>query len=132
MTSIRTLLFAAAIAGCSASLAAPAQDSPTGSASDRKIAALPPAKLASTAKLDKAIATYFGTVNSQRTYIQTDKPLYQPGETIWFRADVRTTKTLIGGPPTGVTMQLLSPRGAVAVSYTHLRAHETPEHLVCR
>src|SRR5678815_6190200 len=22
--------------------------------------------------------------------------------------------------------------GAVAVSYTHLRAHETPEHLVCR
>eukprot|EP00658_Telonema_sp_P-2_P074306 TRINITY_DN63499_c0_g1_i1.p2 TRINITY_DN63499_c0_g1~~TRINITY_DN63499_c0_g1_i1.p2 ORF type:complete len:109 (-),score=20.66 TRINITY_DN63499_c0_g1_i1:135-461(-) len=24
------------------------------------------------------------------------------------------------------------PLGAVAVSYTHLRAHETPEHLVCR
>ena len=23
-------------------------------------------------------------------------------------------------------------RGADAVSYTHLRAHETPEHLVCR
>eukprot|EP00658_Telonema_sp_P-2_P064171 TRINITY_DN53068_c0_g1_i1.p1 TRINITY_DN53068_c0_g1~~TRINITY_DN53068_c0_g1_i1.p1 ORF type:complete len:100 (-),score=36.43 TRINITY_DN53068_c0_g1_i1:29-328(-) len=23
-------------------------------------------------------------------------------------------------------------RGAGAVSYTHLRAHETPEHLVCR
>eukprot|EP00658_Telonema_sp_P-2_P053756 TRINITY_DN4242_c0_g1_i2.p1 TRINITY_DN4242_c0_g1~~TRINITY_DN4242_c0_g1_i2.p1 ORF type:complete len:108 (-),score=15.30 TRINITY_DN4242_c0_g1_i2:18-341(-) len=23
-------------------------------------------------------------------------------------------------------------RGDVAVSYTHLRAHETPEHLVCR
>src|SRR5678815_1491257 len=26
----------------------------------------------------------------------------------------------------------LSPSGAGSVSYTHLRAHETPEHLVCR
>src|SRR5678815_1688623 len=25
-----------------------------------------------------------------------------------------------------------SERKAIAVSYTHLRAHETPEHLVCR
>src|SRR5678815_3586027 len=24
------------------------------------------------------------------------------------------------------------PRGIISVSYTHLRAHETPEHLVCR
>src|SRR5262245_46419413 len=107
MTSIRTLLLGAAIAGCSASFAAPAEDAPAGSATDKKIAALPPAKLAGTAKLDKAIATYFGSVNSRRTYIQTDKPLYQPGETIWFRADVRTTKTLVGGLPSGVTMQLL-------------------------
>src|SRR5678816_4437722 len=28
-----------------------------------------------------------------------------------------------------VTMQVLS---TIPVSYTHLRAHETPEHLVCR
>src|SRR5678815_1076443 len=27
---------------------------------------------------------------------------------------------------------LISERGTAAVSYTHLRAHETPEHLVCR
>src|SRR5674536_376411 len=32
----------------------------------------------------------------------------------------------LGRPPLG------GPRGADPVSYTHLRAHETPEHLVCR
>src|SRR5678815_3699524 len=31
----------------------------------------------------------------------------------------------------GSTMQY-HPHGDAAVSYTHLRAHETPEHLVCR
>ena len=112
MTSQRYLLLAVALAGCSASEAAPAQDAP-GTATDKKIAALAPARLAGSARLDKAIATYFGSVSTQRTYIQTDKPLYQPGETIWFRADVRATKTLVGGPPGGITMQLVSPRGAV-------------------
>jgi hypothetical protein len=113
MTSIRILLLGAALAGCSATAAAPAQDPPAGTAIDKKIAVLPPARLAGSAALDKAIATYFGTVASRRTYLQTDKPLYQPGETIWFRADVRATRTLVGGPPGGVTMQLVSPRGAV-------------------
>jgi hypothetical protein len=43
----------------------------------------------------------------------TDKPLYQPGETIWFRADLRATRTLLGGPPVGLSLQLVSPRGAI-------------------
>src|SRR5678816_3312237 len=51
-----------------------------------------------------------------------------PGEAIViptraFRQRVRTT--LKGGPAAP------APR-PVPVSYTHLRAHETPEHLVCR
>ena len=29
-------------------------------------------------------------------------------------------------------MRLDKPIGILPVSYTHLRAHETPEHLVCR
>src|ERR1043166_5126495 len=45
----------------------------------------------------------------------TDKPLYQPGETIWFRADLRATGTLVGAPPIGLTLQLVSPRGAIAM-----------------
>jgi hypothetical protein len=114
MRSRYSLLGVALLAG--ATFAQPAQDRPGGPAFDKKIAALPPARLAETPKLDKAIATYFGAVSTQRTYIQTDKPLYQPGETIWFRADVRTTKTLTGGPPGGATVQLVSPRGAVVAT----------------
>ena len=32
----------------------------------------------------------------------------------------------------GTTGRLGMPIGDATVSYTHLRAHETPEHLVCR
>src|SRR5678815_1721348 len=32
----------------------------------------------------------------------------------------------------GASVFILGHRHPVAVSYTHLRAHETPEHLVCR
>ncbi|HTR51900.1 MAG TPA: MG2 domain-containing protein [Kofleriaceae bacterium] len=72
-----------------------------------------PVALDATPKLHKLIATQFASQNSQRTYIQTDKPLYQPGETIWFRADLRVAKTMMQPRPFGATMQLVSPRGAV-------------------
>jgi hypothetical protein len=75
-----------------------------------------PVVLAPATKLDKAITSYYSAQAGQRTYIQTDKPLYQPGETIWFRADLRWAKTLAGGTPTGITMQLVSPRGSVVAS----------------
>src|SRR5215471_4865092 len=106
MTRSRYLVLGVALAG-SATFAQPAPDRPTSAAIDKKIAALPPARLGETPKLDKAIATYFGTQAAQRTYIQTDKPLYQPGETVWFRVDVRSTKALVGGAPTGVVAQLV-------------------------
>jgi len=99
------------LAGCAASYAAPTADDPP--QIDKQIAGLPPAKLGPAAGLDKAITTYYSTQRGQRTYIQTDKPLYQPGETIWFRADLRTAKTLVGDQPVGVTLQLISPRGAI-------------------
>src|SRR5678815_2463151 len=35
----------------------------------------------------------------------------------------------IGGLPRGRIVEIYGPE---SVSYTHLRAHETPEHLVCR
>ncbi|MBA2541633.1 MAG: hypothetical protein H0V17_18460 [Deltaproteobacteria bacterium] len=65
------------------------------------------------ADLDKAIASFYEHSTSKRTYIMTDKPLYQPGETIWYRADLRATGTLVGGQPVGLTMMLTSPRGAI-------------------
>jgi hypothetical protein len=116
MQSIQCLLLGAVLAGCGVTQAAPSPSQDPNPSVDKQIAALPPAKLAESAKLGKAIATYFGTVAAQRTYIQTDKPLYQPGETVWFRADLRAAKTLQGGPPVGVTMQLLSPRGAIVAT----------------
>lgn len=64
--------------------------------------------------LDRAIANHFESYPGKRAYLQTDKPLYQLGETIWFRADLRATATFASGPSTGVTVQLISPRGAVA------------------
>ncbi len=42
----------------------------------------------------------------------------------WTMTDVEARKR---GEQTG-----LDTRVVIAVSYTHLRAHETPEHLVCR
>jgi alpha-2-macroglobulin-like protein len=104
--------------GVALAVGARSEAAPDGASSsiDGRLAALRPTQLAATPKLDKAIATYFGTVATQRSYIQTDKPLYQPGETVWFRTDLRMTKTLVGGPPVGVTVQLLSPRGAVVAS----------------
>lgn len=97
-----TTLLICALAGCGASEAAPAADAPV--------------RLGPSTKLDRRIDTYFKAVETRRAYIQTDKPLYQPGETIWYRADLRTTKTLVGGPPVGITMQLISPRGAVVAT----------------
>src|ERR1043165_8950135 len=98
------------LAGCSAS-AAPQQDP-----IDKKIGALAAARLAPAPALDKAIATFYGGRPARRPYTQPDKPLYQPGETVWFRADVRAAKTLVGGPPMGVTLQLISPRDAIVAT----------------
>ncbi len=69
-----------------------------------------------TRQLDAAIESHFATAPSKRIYVMTDKPLYQPGETLYYRADVRATGTLIG-QATGLTMQLVSPRGAVAAQH---------------
>jgi alpha-2-macroglobulin-like protein len=62
--------------------------------------------------LDAAIKSYFERHQTRRSYVMTDKPLYQPGETIWFRADLRTTGTLVGASQ-GMSVQLVSPRGAI-------------------
>jgi hypothetical protein len=112
MLRIPCLLLGVALTSCGVIEAAP---DPNPSI-DKEIRSLPPTPLAGAATLDKAISAYLSTLSSQRTYIQTDKPLYQPGETVWFRADLRAARTLAGGLPVGVTMQLVSPRGAVVAT----------------
>ncbi len=81
---------------------------------DRTISELTPAEVsAGPAAIDQAITSYYEHAGTKRAYVMTDKPLYQPGETMWFRADLRATGTLVGGAPIGVTMTLTSPRGAI-------------------
>ena len=110
----------AALGACaSGSVAPPTQPAPrepvsiATTATDKKMAELTPAALEPGSALDAAIASFYEASITKRTYIMTDKPLYQPGETIWFRADLRATGTLQGGTPVGLTMTLTSPCGAI-------------------
>ncbi|HSD90963.1 MAG TPA: MG2 domain-containing protein, partial [Kofleriaceae bacterium] len=83
---------------------------------DKQIAKMTPAKAVKNEKLGSmstAIADYFKRYPTQRAYVMTDKPLYQPGETIWFLADLRATATLVSKAQLGVNAMLMSPRGAI-------------------
>src|SRR5215470_5069283 len=124
MSTLSRLLLGAALASASCAIgggstALTTHDAPIApSSTDRMFASLRPTALSpsdATRKLDAAIASHFSGHATRRGYLMTDKPLYQPGETIWFRADLRTTGALVGAPPTGLTIQLVSPRGAVAM-----------------
>ena len=52
---------------------------------------------------------------AQQIYLMTDKPLYRPGETIWFRAWEVDTGLAPIATKHGMTAQLLDPRGGIAV-----------------
>ena len=54
--------------------------------------------------VDRTVAAQVAAAPTRRAYVMTDKPLYQPGETIWFRADVRRTATLRDDRPLGLTV----------------------------
>src|SRR5262245_17148462 len=60
-------------------------------------------------KVDAALDAYFQRAGTRRSYIMVDKPLYQPGETVWFKVALRQTGTLLPAAATGVTMSLVSP-----------------------
>lgn len=63
--------------------------------------------------LSKAVTEQLAASGGKSIYIVTDKPLYHPGETIWFRAWEVAVKSLTGlAGEHGVTFQLLDARGA--------------------
>jgi len=50
---------------------------------------------------------------TNRFYVHTDKPLYQPGETVWFRVWELATQTMMTPQDGhGVRVELVSPKGA--------------------
>ena len=93
----------------------------------------------STALLARHARRRFATTSTLRRRFATTSTLYVDGAAA-AASDSATIKT--SSPADGSVLAELSDasaddaRRAVAaaapVSYTHLRAHETPEHLVCR
>jgi hypothetical protein len=113
----RTLLLGAAVAAASCARPPGVHKTVDMTRADRAFATLEPIRLESSAaseRIDHAIESHYATSGTRRSYVMTDKPLYQPGETVWFRVDLRATGTLAPAATTGMTVELVSPRGAVA------------------
>ncbi|MBI4820307.1 MAG: hypothetical protein HY791_28840 [Deltaproteobacteria bacterium] len=66
----------------------------------------------------KNVPTWFAGHQTRRIHLQLDKPLYQPGETIWVKSWDLTTKALSGSPNPSVRLELINPKGAV-ISQKH-------------
>ena len=74
--------------------------------------ALPPSDAQQ--RLGVALDQHFQRSLSRRLYVHLDKPMYQPGETIWFRVWELFGPTLVRDVLTqAVNVELVSPRGAV-------------------
>ena len=63
------------------------------------------------------IQSYFDGNIGRRFYIQLDKPLYKPGETVWVKVWDLTTRNLAGEHPAGgLLVELRNPKGAVVMA----------------
>ena len=51
----------------------------------------------------------------RRLYIQVDKPLYKPGESVWIKTWDLRARDLAGGGAKGIHYQLINPRGSVVM-----------------
>ncbi len=59
------------------------------------------------------VESFFASKTGRRIHIQTDKPLYKPGETVWVRVWDVTTRALSGKHDgKGMHVELINPRGA--------------------
>ncbi len=66
-------------------------------------------------ELPNLINSYFGTYVERNLYIQVDKPLYKPGETIWFKSWDLKARSLTGTDMQPATVELISPKGASVI-----------------
>lgn len=72
--------------------------------------------LPSVERLTQGVDSYFAGSVGRRLYVQVDKPLYQPGETIWFRLFDLGARSMDGAPGSArAQVQLVSPKGAVVL-----------------
>ena len=66
-------------------------------------------------ELPQIIARYFEGNVGRRLYLQVDKPLYRPGESIWFKAWDMKARALAGTDNAETNVELISPKGAVVL-----------------
>ena len=66
-------------------------------------------------ELPQIIARYFEGNVGRRLYLQVDKPLYRPGESIWFKAWDMKARALTGTDNAETNVELISPKGAVVM-----------------
>src|SRR5678816_915429 len=66
--------------------------------------------------------TSFGCCGATKSEVSREKCLAN-----WFKTEFWSSNRLLQN-----AQSLAAEPGTISVSYTHLRAHETPEHLVCR
>ena len=65
------------------------------------------------ASVADSLSSWFEGHGTRRLYLQLDRPLYRPGETVWFASwDLRTADLEGEGASRGVRFALLDPRGA--------------------
>ena len=70
-------------------------------------------ELQPTEALKGKVENFFQGHAQRRVYIQTDKPLYKPGETIWLKVWDLTARALSGSHGSvGMYVELVSPKGA--------------------
>lgn len=65
--------------------------------------------------LPQFISNYFDNNIGRRLYIQVDKPLYKPGETIWLKTWDLKARSLTGSDTNQITVELVSPKGATVL-----------------
>lgn len=65
--------------------------------------------------LSHLISNHFDGNVGRRFYIQVDKPLYKPGETIWFKTWDLKARSLTGSDIGQTTVELVSPKGSTVL-----------------
>lgn len=65
--------------------------------------------------LPKLIGNYFEGNVGRRFYIQVDKPLYKPGETIWFKTWDLKARDFAGANTNQTIVELVSPKGTTVL-----------------
>ncbi len=66
-------------------------------------------------ELPKLISSHFDGNVGRRLYIQIDKPLYKPGETIWFKTWDLKARSFAGADIGQTMVELISPKGATVL-----------------